>query len=92
MPKQNRRERQKENGIETKNIIAIIIIVAILLSLAFFKIYLSSQIYYESKLVNKMRQELSVLQAEKEMLQKDVEALKFKNRVADTIFKIEEEE
>ncbi len=92
MPKRNRRERQKENGIETKNIIAIIIIVAILLSLAFFKIYLSSQIYYESKLVNKMRQELSVLQAEKEMLQKDVEALKFKNRVADTIFKIEEEE
>ncbi|MFK5975725.1 MAG: hypothetical protein QM493_04385 [Sulfurovum sp.] len=91
MLKRNRKAI-KENGIEIKNIIFIIITVAIVVSLAFFKIYLSSQIYYESKLVNKMRQELSILQAEKEMLEKDIEALKFKNRVADTIFKIEEEE
>jgi hypothetical protein len=38
-----------------------------------------------------MQTEVSVLKAEKVMLEQSVEALKFKNRVEDTIFSIREE-
>lgn len=84
--------KKSPNGIEWRSVIFIVLSVSILVVLASLKIYISNQIYYESKLVNKMRQELSILKAEKEMLQTNVEALKFKNRVTDAIFTIEEEE
>lgn len=84
-------DKQKE-GIELGTIIFIVVSISVVIVFAFLKIYLSNQIYYESKQVNKIRQELSLLQAEKEMLQTNIEALKFKNRVTDTIFIIEEEE
>jgi len=42
-------------------------------------------------IVNYMKQEVSALKAEQVMLQRSVEALKFKNRVTDTIFAIQEE-
>jgi hypothetical protein len=64
--------------------------VTIVLILTTITIYLSNQIYYESKVVNKMKREVAVLKAEKIMLEQSVEALKFKNRVTDTIFAIQE--
>ena len=63
---------------------------AIVLILTMIKIYLSNQIYYESKKVNKMQREVQALKAEKIILKQSVEALKFKNRVTDTIFVIYE--
>ena len=63
--------------------------VTIILILSMSKIYLSNQIYYESKVVNKMKREVSALKAEKVILLQSVEALKFKNRVTDTIFVID---
>jgi len=68
-----------------------LISMAIVLILTLIKIYLSNQIYHESKTVNKMQTEVSVLKAEKSMLRQQVEALKFKNRVEDTIFTIRQE-
>ena len=66
--------------------------VTIVLILTMIKIYLSNQIYYESKKVNKMQREVEALKAEKVILQQNVEALKFKNRVTDTIFVINDTE
>lgn len=66
--------------------------VTIVLILTMIKIYLSNQIYYESKKVNKMQREVAALKAEKVILQQNVEALKFKNRVTDTIFVINDTE
>lgn len=63
--------------------------VTIVLILAIIKVYLSNQIYYESKKVNKIQREVEALKAEKVTLQQNVEALKFKNRVTDTIFVID---
>jgi len=65
---------------------------AIVLILTTIKIYLGNQIYYESKVVNKIKREVSALKAEEIMLEKSVESLKFKNRVTDTIFSIQESE
>lgn len=76
------------NGITFGMVMVVLVAMTIVLILATIKIYLSNQIYYESKVVNKMKREVSVLKAEKVMLEQSVEALKFKNRITDTIFVI----
>jgi len=81
--------KKRPDGITFKMVMIILISVAIVLILASIKIYLSNQIYYESKKVNKMQREVSALKAEKVLLEQNIEALKFKNRVADTIFMLD---
>jgi len=80
----------KANGITGGMIAVILMTVVIVLILSSIKIYLSNQIYYESKVVNRMIREVSILKAEKVMLEQSVEALRFKNNVTDTIFTIQE--
>ena len=87
-----RKKRTAPNGITFKMILIIAISVTIVLILATIKIYLSNQIYYESKKVNKIQREVSALKAEKVLLLQNIEALKFKNRVTDTIFSIDNSE
>ena len=86
-----KKKKSNPNGITFGMISVIFMSVAIVLILTMIKIYLSNQIYYESKKVNKMQREVQALKAEKIILQQSVEALKFKNRVTDTIFVIYEE-
>jgi cell division protein FtsL len=83
-------KKSNPNGITFGMISIIFMSITIVLILTMIKIYLSNQIYYESKKVNKMQREVSALKAEKVILQQSVEALKFKNRVTDTIFVIQE--
>ena len=85
-------KKKMPNGITFGMISVIFISMIIVLILATIKIYLSNQIYYESKVVNKITREVSALKSEQVMLTQNVEALKFKNRVTDTIFTIEEGE
>ena len=82
-------KKSEPNGITFGMVSVIIMSVTIVLILAMIKIYLSNQIYVESKIVNKMQREVSALKAEKVILKQSVEALKFKNRVTDTIFVID---
>ena len=84
-------KKSKPNGITFGMVMIVFMSVAIVLILAMIKIYLSNQIYYESKKVNKMQREVSALKAEKIILEQSVESLKFKNRVTDTIFAIQED-
>lgn len=86
----SKKKRSKPNGITFGMSMVILMSITIVLILTTIKIYLSNQIYYESKVVNKMQREVAALKAEKIMLEQSVEALKFKNRVTDTIFAIQE--
>ncbi len=86
------RKKKIPNGITFGMVSVVIIAMAIILILTTIKTYLSNQIYYESKIVNKMAREVSALKAEKIMLEESVESLRFKNRVTDTIFTILESE
>jgi len=79
-------KQKAPNGITFKMVMIILISVTIVLILSTIKIYLSNQIYYESKRVNKIEREVSALKAERVLLEQQIEALKFKNRVTDTIF------
>jgi len=80
------KRKKSPDGITFKMVMIILISMAIVLILTTIKIYLSNQIYYESKKVNKIQREVSALKAEKVLLEQNIEALKFKNRVTDTIF------
>ncbi len=84
-------KKKSPNGITLGMISVILISMSIVLILTLIKIYLSNQIYYESKTVNKIYRQVEALKAEKKILQQHVEALKFKNRVTDTIFVMDEE-
>ncbi len=84
------RRKKTPNGITWGMISVIFISMSIVLILTMFKIYLSNQIYYESKKVNKMYRQVEALKAEHKILQEKVEALTYKNRVTDTIFVIDE--
>ena len=88
----NTKKKKMPNGITFGMVSVIVIAMAIILILTTIKTYLSNQIYYESKVVNKMATEVSALKAERIMLEQSVEALRFKNRVTDTIFTIQESE
>ena len=60
--------------------------IAFVVGLAFFKIYVHQQIYYESRKIAKLRSERDLLKEENRVIQSSVEAMKFKNQIADTIF------
>ncbi|PHS32278.1 MAG: hypothetical protein COA92_07155 [Sulfurovum sp.] len=85
----SKKHKVQENGITFGMVSVIFMAVSIVLILAMIKIYLSNQIYYESKIVNKIQREVAALKAEEVMLKQNVEALKFKNEVTDTIFVIQ---
>jgi cell division protein FtsL len=87
-----RKKRSGENGITFSLFLIIIMSMVIVVILAMIKIYLSNQIYYESRRVNYIEREVSALREEKRMLENQVQKLKFKNRVSDTIFSYDEEE
>jgi cell division protein FtsL len=83
--------RKKEpNGITIGMASVILMGMAIALILSFAKIYLSNQIYKESKKINNIQRRVDALKAEKMILEQKVDKLKFKNQVEDTIFTISE--
>jgi len=86
------KRKKLPNGITAGMISVILMSMTIVLILTLIKIYLSNQIYYESKRVNKIYRQVEALKAENMILKQNVEALKFKNQVSDTIFEIETDE
>jgi cell division protein FtsL len=71
-------------GVRLYKLLAFLVFLTIL---AWLKIFLASKIYYNSKIVNDLQQDVSVLRAENDMLKQDIEALKFKTQVSDVIIK-----
>jgi len=82
------KKKSAPNGITFGMVSVVLMSMVIVLILTTIKIYLSNQIYYESKKVNNIQREVDALKAENIILKQNVEALKFKNRVTDTIFVI----
>jgi len=89
MKKRKRKKLTDPNGITLGMVSVTFMIVGIALILSMIKIYFSNEIYKESKKVNKIEQEVEALNVENIMLKQNIEALKFKNRVEDTIFIID---
>ena len=86
------KKKSPPNGITLGMFSVIVMSVSIVLILTMVKIYLSNQIYHESKKINKIYRAVEALKAENIILIQNVEELKFKNRVTDTIFAISDSE
>ena len=82
--------QHKEKGISLGILSIAILSMAIILILALMKVYLSNQIYHESKKINLLEAEVAALKEEHSILQMNVEQLKYKSRITDTIFSMDE--
>ena len=67
-----------------------LIAMAIALALSLVKIYLANRIYYESRETNRLEREVGALREENRLLRMQVEKLKYKTQVTDTIFTLED--
>jgi len=64
---------------------------AVILVMALVKVYISNQIYYKSKNVHMLEQEVAILKEENRLLRTKVERLKYKSQILDTMFTMSEE-
>ena len=83
------RRKKRQNGISFGLFFMTILMMSIIISLSIIKIYLSNQIYYESRRINYIQREVSALKEENIMLENQLQRQKFKNCVSDIDFSIE---
>jgi|GEM_PF-579107 len=88
MSRTKKKKRSRANGVSFGQFFIIIVSMTIVVILASIKIYLSNQIYYNSRRVNYIEREVAALKEEHAMLENKVQKQKFKNRVSDTMFLI----
>ncbi len=72
--------------LDLRYLLSTYLIMAFVVALAFFKIYIHQQIYYESRHIAKLRAERDLLKEENRVIKSSVEAIRFKNQISDTIF------
>ena len=72
--------------LDFRYLLATYTVMAFVVALAFFKIYIHQQIYYESRKIAKLRAERDLLKEENKVIASSVESMRFKNQIADTMF------
>jgi len=82
---------RKENGISFGLLAITMLSMIIVLILAMLKIYLSDQIYHESRSINVLESEVAALREENNILNMKVEKLRYKGEISDTIFSLEDD-
>ena len=67
-------------------LITVLLIAALVILLAFPKIFLRSNIYYKSRTISSLEREHRSLKEEHKIISNKVEQKKFKNQILDTLF------
>ncbi len=75
-----------QKKLDLKYLLYTYLIVSFVIALAFFKIYVHQQIYYESRKISKLRAERDMLREEHKAIKASVESIRFKNQISDTMF------
>ncbi|BAF70138.1 hypothetical protein [Nitratiruptor sp. SB155-2] len=76
----------EQSLLDLKDLILTFLVIAIIFALIFPKIYISNQIYYKSRKINKLLDDYEILKEEHRLLQQKLEQIRFKNQVLDSIF------
>ena len=79
-------EEAGSSGLELKDLVVTILVVVIIFALIVPKIYLSNEIYYKSRNINKLLDDYEILKEEHRLLKQKLEYVQFKNQVLGTIF------
>ncbi|WP_292654463.1 hypothetical protein [Nitratifractor sp.] len=83
-------KRRPPRGITGGTLSIALIAMTIVVILALVKVYLSNRIYRESRTINKLTTEVAALKEEHSILQLHVERLKYKVKIADTLFNLDD--
>jgi len=67
-------------------LVGVLLSVTMLLLVAFPKIYIQNQIYYKSRDIAVLKREFNALKEENRVITSQVEAIRFKNQILDTLF------
>ena len=79
-------EEAGSSELELKDLIVTFLIIAIVFALVVPKIYLSNEIYYKSRNINKLLDDYEILKEEHRLLKQKLEYVQFENQVLGTIF------
>ncbi len=69
-----------------KDLVMALLIIAIVFAFLVPKIYISNQIYYKSRNINKLLDNYEILKEEHRILKRKIEYAQFKNQILGTIF------
>ena len=75
-----------DDGFDISYLIITFLVVAIMILLIFPKIYLSNQIYYKSRAINKLLDNYEILKEENRLLKQKLEYQRYKNLVLGSIY------
>ncbi len=67
-------------------LLSILVMLILFLAAVFPKIYLQNQIYYKSREIAKLKREYDALKEENRLIKAEVESIRFKNQILDTLF------
>ncbi len=73
-------------GLGVRFLLNMLLVFAIGWMLLFPKIYLQNTIYYKSRDIATLQREYETLKEENRVIRRQVEAMKFKNQISDTLF------
>ncbi|MBT5935464.1 hypothetical protein [Sulfurimonas sp.] len=64
----------------------IFLILSFITMFSFPKVYITQQIYFQSRDISKLKREYETLKEENKIITASVEAIRFKNQILDTLF------
>lgn len=75
-----------KKGVDTNQLLSVLLSILFVLVLLFPKIYIQQQIYFISRDISKLKGEYDTLKEENRLISASVESIRFKNRILDTLF------
>lgn len=79
------KETRRDKNLDFKTLIIVLLSMAVTFAVILPGIYIKNEIYYISRDISKLYGEYSVLKEENRELRRDIEAIRFKNQVLDTL-------
>ncbi|ACZ12441.1 hypothetical protein [Sulfurospirillum deleyianum] len=79
-------EQKIEKNLDFRFLLLIYLVMGVGFLVILPKIYIKNQIYYMSRDINKLYGEYSILKEENRILKQNLENMRFKNQILDTIY------
>ncbi|MBP6497213.1 MAG: hypothetical protein KA253_00920 [Campylobacteraceae bacterium] len=79
-------EQKVEKNLDFRFLLLVYMVMFVAFLLILPKIYIKNQIYYMSRDISKLYGEYSILKEENRVLKQNLENIRFKNQILDTIF------
>lgn len=79
-------EQKIERNLDFRFLVLVYMVMFVAFMMILPKIYIKNQIYYMSRDINKLYGEYSILKEENRVLKQNLENIRFKNQILDTIY------